>query len=89
MKDPITGKRPRIKKRLSKDKLQSLRQKFMGKRVRIKNYKFVYGDVSDVVGVVTFLGYNRFFPSWNLQVTVNRLPLQNISLDQIELEEDF
>lgn len=38
---------------------------------------------SDVVGILNFVGKNEFL-NWELQVTVDRLPIQLNSLEQIE-----
>jgi hypothetical protein len=88
MKDPKTGKRPRIKKekRYTDSEIELARKKFMGKKVRVKKYKGSDGRVSDWVGNCYFLGYNKYLPSWGFQITINRTPLSNIRLDQIELE---
>lgn len=92
MKDPKTGKRPRIKRvaeakktdRIPESELDVARKKFMGKKVRLKNHKGNYG-IKTWVGTCNFLGYNENLPSWGLQVTIERTPLNHIKLDQLEL----
>ena len=62
--------------------IQQLKSDLTGKRVRVTNKKI------DVVGIVTFIGYNEFLPNWNLQVTLDRLPIDNVELTDIKVLED-
>jgi len=62
--------------------IQQLKSDLTGKRVRVTNKKI------DVVGIVTFIGYNEFLPSYNLQVTIDRLPIDNVELTDIKILED-
>ena len=55
-------------------------QTLIGKRVLIKTNKGV-----EVGGELEFLGHNEHIPSWGLQATVNRLPIQHVSLDNIKV----
>jgi len=50
-------------------------QTLLGKRVLI----------GEVGGILEFLGHNENMPSWGLQATVNRLPIQHVSLDKIKV----
>jgi hypothetical protein len=50
-------------------------QTLIGKRVLIGN----------AGGILEFLGYNERFPTWNLQATIGRMPIQNVSLNEIKV----
>lgn len=54
-------------------------QTLIGKRVYIKT------DGGCYAGILEFLGYNTLVPTWGLQATVNRLPIQHVSLDDIKV----
>lgn len=54
-------------------------QQLLGKRVLVKT------KTGDVGGIMEFLGYNDMFPSWGLQITIGRMPIQNISLSDIKV----
>ena len=54
-------------------------QQLLGKRVLVKT------KTGEVGGIMEFLGYNNWFPSWGLQITIGRLPIQNISLSDIKV----
>ena len=62
--------------------IQQLKSDLIGKRVRVTNKKV------DVVGICNFIGYNEFLPSWNLKVTLDRLPIDNVELTDIKVLED-
>lgn len=57
-------------------------QTLLGKRVLIKT------DKVEVGGNLEFLGYNVHMPSWGLQATVGRQPIQHVSLDRIKVFDD-
>jgi hypothetical protein len=59
--------------------IDQLREQFLGKRI------IVHGDGGRFVGVCNFLGHNEFFPSWGLQVTLDRMPVTNVEIKKIEL----
>jgi len=50
-------------------------QTLIGKRVLI----------GEIGGILEFLGHNEHFPNWGLQATINRMPIQNVSLDKIKV----
>jgi hypothetical protein len=54
-------------------------QQLLGKRVLVKT------KTGEVGGIMEFLGYNNRFPSWGLQITIGRMPIQNISLSDIQV----
>lgn len=74
---------------IPEEEIQKARDKFLGKRVRIKNAlgKTTKHHNHDIVGNLQFLGYNEFLPSWELCATVDRMPLQHIKLENIILEQ--
>ena len=54
-------------------------QQLLGKRVLVKT------KTGEVGGILQFLGYNPNFPSWGLQATVDRMPIQHVSLSSIKV----
>jgi len=50
-------------------------QTLIGKKVLIGN----------VAGTLDYLGYNENMKSWGLQATISRLPIQNVSLDNVKV----
>jgi hypothetical protein len=72
------------------DKLiKELQDKFLGKRISVPWVnKTGYGIVIDgevVVGVCQFIGPNINFPSFGLQVTIDRMPIRNVDYKKIKL----
>jgi len=61
--------------RIVEDQINFIRETLIGKRIRAR----------DIIGVCEFFGYNEFFPSWKLQVTIGRLPVTHLELSDIEL----
>jgi hypothetical protein len=61
--------------RIANEQITFIRETLIGKRVRAR----------DIIGVCEFFGYNDFFPSWKLQVTIGRLPVTHLELSDIEL----
>jgi hypothetical protein len=61
--------------RIANEQITFIRETLIGKRVRAR----------DIIGVCEFFGYNEFFPSWKLQVTIGRLPVTHLELSDIEL----
>lgn len=71
---------------MTQEFIKELQDKFLGKRIRVPwNSAYSYRDSDTVTGICTFIGINEHFPSWNLQVTVDRLPLTNVDHTKIEL----
>jgi hypothetical protein len=72
------------------DKLiKELQDKFLGKRISVPWVnKTGFGIVIDgevVVGVCQFIGPNPTFPSFGLQVTIDRMPIRNVDYKKIKL----
>lgn len=61
--------------KLSIEELQKLRDKYLGKKV-------LYEGIG---GICNFIGYNQFIPSWGLQITINRMPIQHVDPAKIQL----
>ena len=38
-----------------------------------------------VGGRCDYFGYNEFFPQWDLQVTIDRMPISNVDIKEIKL----
>lgn len=68
--------------KISEDILKEIRLLFIGKKIKLE------GDGGKHVGLCKFIGYNKYLPSWNLQVTLNRTPISNVKLSSIELYEN-
>lgn len=80
-----------MKERLAEATVNAMSEMLLGKRVKVTGCKsktqmadgtYNFGNV---VGECTFFGYNQHFPSFGLQITVDRMPLTNIDISQIEL----
>lgn len=72
------------------DKLiKELQDKFLGKRIRVPYTNTTgYGTKTandSVVGLCQFIGPNPNFPTWGLQVTLDRMPITNVDYKKIEL----
>lgn len=61
--------------KISDDIIISIREQILGKRIKVKN----------VIGICEYFGYNEYFPSWKLQVTIGRMPISHLELSDIEL----
>lgn len=74
---------------LTQEELEDLRAKFLGKKISIKHENTTgYGVPSRdglASGICKFIGYNENFPSWELQVTLDRTPLTNVDHKTIKL----
>lgn len=72
-----------MKQRISEEAIQKMRSEFMGKRIA---FKTMSGD--SWVGRCEFLGYNQFLPSWEFQVTIDRMPCSHVNPHTIKLVEE-
>ena len=71
-----------MEERLPDDVLKHLEETFKGKRISFEDSK---GQTW--IGECYFIGHNSFFPSWGLQITVDRTPITNVKLSSIKLLE--
>lgn len=55
---------------------------FLNKRVKLEHK----GKI--ICGTLTFLGLNEFFPSWNIQATIDGMPIKNVDITKIKLIEN-
>lgn len=62
-----------------------LKEQFLGKRIEVKMPATPTQAAYNVVGMCTFIGNNEYFPSFGLQVTVDRLPIKNVEVQNISL----
>ena len=67
---------------VSEAKIEDAKQKFLGKKIEFKTQNNIRH-----VGTCEFLGPNQFFPSWGIQITVNRTPIPQVSVDSIKIIE--
>jgi hypothetical protein len=59
--------------------LKQIRDDLVGKRICIIDEK-----LGKLCGICSFIGYNEWFPEWELQVTIDRMPVTNVKLNKIE-----
>ena len=62
-----------MEQKMTQQEIDDLKRKFQGERVSL-----VDGKGEKWVGQVYFIGYNPYFPSWELQVTLDRTPITNV-----------
>lgn len=60
--------------------IEQLKERFLNKKISVIDSKGTRW-----VGICNFIGLNPFIPSWGLQVTLNRTPLTNLEIKNIEL----
>jgi hypothetical protein len=76
------------KNKMTEKQLQQLKEKFLNKKISlsvINDTGYGIPGRSKISGKCTFIGYNPHFPSWGLQVTINRTPIQNVDFNNIKL----
>jgi len=61
--------------KISNEILAQLKETLIGKKVKIRG---IAGDCS-------FIGYNEWLPSWDLQITIGRMPIPNIKITEIKV----
>lgn len=60
--------------------LDKYRKKFIGKKI-------IYFDKEKnkyVVGKLSFLGYNQYLTSWNVEAIIGNMPISNVEIDKIK-----
>ena len=67
---------------LDQQTILKLQEQFLGKRISVENNEGRY------IGTCQFIGPNKFFPSFELQVTIDRTPVTNVKIKSIYLVED-
>jgi hypothetical protein len=81
-------------RKLDSETIKVMQQMLLGKRVKVTGCKSknIMPDgtfnLGDVIGECTFFGYNQHFPEFGLQITVDRMPLFNINILQVNLLDD-
>jgi hypothetical protein len=70
-----------MKQIIPQEIVDQLQEQFLGKRISVEDEK---GE--RWVGECQFIGPNPFFPSWGLQVTINRTPVTNVKIKSIHLK---
>jgi len=68
--------------KIPQETIDDLKSNFMGKKISV-----IDGEGERWIGTCQFLGYNPNFPSWNLQVTLDRTPIPNVKLSSIKIYE--
>lgn len=67
---------------IPEETITQFKEEIMGKRVQVWTEK-----TGKVTGICAFFGYNRHFPSWGLQITLDRMPITNVELKNIKIVE--
>jgi hypothetical protein len=67
---------------LDQQTILKLQEQFLGKRISVENNEGRY------IGTCQFIGPNKFFPLFELQVTIDRTPVTNVKIKSIYLMED-
>lgn len=65
--------------KLTDEQVAELEKKFLNQRVELK------GDGGRHVGVVDFIGYNKYAPTYGFQVTLSRKPVSNVDVKSIKI----
>ena len=73
-------------KRIPEETIEEIRQSLIGKRIHVQ-YTDTKGKRKEAEGICQYFGYNKFFPSWKLQVTIGRTPITHLELSDIKLIE--
>ena len=63
-----------MEQKMTQQEINDLKRRFQGERVSL-----IDGKGEKWVGQVYFIGYNPYFPSWELQVTLDRTPITNVN----------
>lgn len=69
---------------------KELQEKYLGKRIQIP-YSYLNNIGSSrptVEGICKFIGHNPNFPSWGIQVTIERMPVTNVDISTIKIIEN-
>jgi hypothetical protein len=59
--------------RLTEEQIESMREMLIGKKVQIRG----------MAGICHYFGYNEHFPTWDLQITINRTPIPRVKLSEL------
>lgn len=62
-------------KKLTDEQVKALQDKFLGKRITYMG----------MTGKCEYLQYNPFLPSWGLQLTIERTPIQHVDPKKIRI----
>lgn len=65
--------------KLTDEQVAELEKKFLNQRVELK------GDGGRHVGVVDFIGYNKYATTYGFQVTLSRKPVSNVDVKSIKI----
>ncbi len=59
---------------------KELQDLYLGKKIEVpyKHPMNVGSEKPTVAGICQFIGHNSVFPSWDLQVTIDRMPISNV-----------
>ena len=64
-----------MEERISEETLDELRKQILGKKI----------EVRDNGGICEYFGYNKYLPTYGLQVTIGRMPITNLKLTEIKV----
>jgi hypothetical protein len=61
------------------NEIKRIKKELLGERVCVES-----SNGETFCGILKFIGYNKFIPSWGIQVTIDRTPLSNINISTIK-----
>lgn len=67
--------------RIPDETIKILHEMVIGKKILVKK-----GD-DKIQGICEYFGYNPHLPDWGLQVTIERMPITNLDIKDIEIVE--
>jgi hypothetical protein len=72
---------------MTKELEKQLQDKFLGKRIRIPwvNPSGMGTNQDTITGICNFIGINENFPTFGLQVTIERTPIRDVDHTKIQL----
>ncbi len=70
--------------RIPQEQIELLRESLVGKMIGV-HFTFLNGKRTYTRGICQYFGYNDFYPSFKLQVTIDRTPITHLELSDIEL----
>lgn len=68
--------------------IQQLREQLIGKTVSVTGQRYRGRDIGVIIGTCEYFGYNEVLEDWGLQITIDRMPLSNVSISQINIIEN-
>lgn len=80
--------RREVQRFIKEHDVEELERMYLNKQVTVQippHPSGIGSPTNKIAGICMFIGYNHFLPEWDLQITVDRHPVNNIELSQISL----